>query len=190
MQTKNTVHKTQAEAKQRVMREAHALALRANLPYNPAVRAILMLLPPALRATATVDVSNHSNVVRIYASVRNLDSFKDKALTSLLSKFMGDEWRAHSNAWTLGNQPNMDYTFTRVMAWDTSKESRSASYKWLEKHDTHSLPKTFDVSVTVCAYVKGDSELCRIEERGMKEEVVSRPIRVIRCGDTEVALDY
>lgn len=187
---KHNVNKIQAETKQCVMREAHAIALRASLPYNPNVRAVLMMLPPALREHANLDVSTHGNTVRMWVYVRDLDSFKDKRLTSVLAKFCGDEWRANSNAWSVGNQPNMDYTFNRTVAWDISKESRSASYKWLEKHDHHALPKTFDLHVTISAYVKGDSEMCRIEERGMKEEVVSRPIRVIRCGDTDVALSY
>ena len=187
---KQTANKIQAEAKHRVMREAHAIALRASLPYNPNVRAILMLLPPALREYATLDVSTHGNTVRMWVNVRDLDSFKDKLLTTLLAKFCGDEWKAHSNAWSIGNQPNVDYIFNRVVAWDTSRESKSASYKWLEKHDRHALPKTFNMHVTIGAYVKGDSEMCRIEERGVKEEVVLRPIRVIRCGDTDVALSY
>lgn len=185
----NSLKRSLAESKRRMIRDSHMMALRSTLAQHPSVRAVLMLLPPALRASASVDMSIYTNSVRIYVSIRDLDSFKDKALTSLLSKFMGDEWVAgNSSAWAIGDKPNVDYRFTRRLPWDTHKLHRTAAYKWLDTNAPYDIPKTFEIEVTICAYVKGDSDMCRIEERGVKEEVITRPVRVIRCGDTEMPL--
>lgn len=185
----NQLKRTLVESKLRMIRESHSLALRSTLAQHPCVRSTLMLLPPALRASATVDMSTYTNSVRIYISLRDLDSFKDKTLTKVLEKFSGDEWKAlPSSAWAIGDKPNVDYRFTRRIPWDTHKLHRTAAYKWLDIHAPYDIPQSFEIELTLCAYVKGDSDMCRIEVKGVKEEVVTREVRVIRCGDTEMPL--
>lgn len=185
----NSMKRSLVEAKRRMIRESHSMALRSTLAQHPSVRAVLMLLPPALRHSASVDMSMYTNSVRMYVSIRDLASFKDKALTSLLSKFAGDEWKTQpSSAWAIGDKPNVDYRFTRRIPWDTHKLHRTAAYKWLDIHAPYEIPQSFEIELTICAYVKGDSDMCRIEVKGVKEEVVTREVRVIRCGDTEMPL--
>lgn len=185
----NSMKRTLVESKRRMIRDSHTLVLRSTLPAHPCVRSTLMLLPPALRASASVDLSTYTNSVRIYVSIRELSTFKDKALISLLSKFAGEEWKPlPSSAWAIGGNPNVDYRFTRRFPWDTHKLHRTAAYKWLDIHAPYDIPSFFEIELTICAYVKGDSDTCRIEVKGVKEEVITREVRVIRCGDTEMPL--
>ena len=139
-------------------------------------------VPPV--ATPWLSVGTYSPTVDLGMPVRNLDSFKDPALMFLLSQFAGDEWTPETTDYTY-NEPNRDYRFKRKIHNPlsglrlTAAERRSLA--WLEEHSPWSVPKVCTLTVAVYAYVKADSDACRIEVVGVEEEVIKKEVKRIVC---------
>jgi hypothetical protein len=144
--------KTNAAAKH-VREEAKRAALRTKLLKRQEVREAFEKIPPRLRRNASLHLSSYADAVHISLMLRNLESFKDKRLTNLLEAFI--DWDAQVNEYTWGD-PNKDFKFQQ-------------KYDGLEIH------------MTVYAYVKSDSPLCRIVVTGVTEKVVREEIKQIVC---------
>jgi len=117
-------------------------------------------------------------------SVRDLPSLKDKGLMRVLAAFTSDEWEATSADYT-HDVPNRDYRFRCDIAAPlehlrlTAAEKRSLA--WLNEHAPYEVPRTATLTVSVYAYVKGDSDSCRIEVTGVEEIVTKREVKKIVC---------
>lgn len=155
--------------------DAARALIRPTLLRQPALARVFNSLPPAVRSDARLSLYSSSDVVFIAIFLRGLDSFKDKKLTSLLEKFA--DWKAQSTDYTSSTEPNRDYTFTRDFTWDHDK--RSIAYKKLMKEAQY-VPETFGISVGVYAFVKEDSNSCRIVVK-TREELVTKEERFIVC---------
>lgn len=112
------------------------------------------MLPPSLRKYAYVQADHYDSTLRISLSLRDLDSFKDKRLTRLLEKFA--DWQSSTQDWTF-EQPNRDFMFT------------------------HQTTFGIRIKVSIYAYVKSDSPLCRVVVKGVTTRVVEEEIREIVC---------
>lgn len=158
----------------------HKQALRIELARHPAVKAVLMMFPPALRAQIDLSVSDYSDTVNLNLMLRDLDSFKDPRLVKLLAKFASDDaWKARTADYTYSDTPNRDYNFRRTIDW-TPKPSKHT--KWLEANcGAYHIPYNFQIQVTLFTYVKSDSPTCRIVVKGIKEEIVRKEITEIVC---------
>lgn len=135
---------------------------RIQLLSRPEVKSIYLAFPKALRSEVTVTVAAFDDVVSMYVQLRDLDSFKDDRLLQVLDAFSSEEWKGHNNDYTYGGLPNRDFHFRRNFG---------------ERYMDGSL----SITVTVAAYVKCDSPLCRIVHRGFREEVKQVPITEIVC---------
>jgi hypothetical protein len=113
------------------------------------------MFPPSMRKDVYVQAESYDSTVRMGLSLRYLDSFKDKKLTRLLEKFA--DWEAVSQDYTFGDQPNRDFIFT------------------------HQTPFGVRIKVSIYAYVKSDSPLCRVVVKGTTTRVVEEEIREIVC---------
>lgn len=157
----------------------HEAAIRTELARHPAVKATLALFPPKLRERVSVSVSDYSDSVLFSLTMSDLDSFKDKALIKLLTKFADDEWQTHSRDWTHGDTPNRDFAFTRKVTW-APKPSKHT--RWIATNcGEYYVPTSFDIDVRLFTYVKSDSPLCRMVVTEVKEEVVRKEIKQIVC---------
>ena len=159
--------------------KAHEAAIRAELARHPAVKQTLSLFPPKLRDQVRLHVSDYSNTMQFTLTMSDIDSFKDKALIKLLTKFADDEWQTHSRDWTHGDTPNRDFAFTRKVTW-TPKPSRHT--RWIATNcGEYYVPISFDIDVRLFTYVKSDSPLCRMVVTEVKEEIVRKEIKQIVC---------
>lgn len=159
--------------------KAHEAAIRTELARHPAVKATLALFPPKLREAVRLHVSDFSNTVWMSVNMDDLDSFKDKALTKLLAKFADADWKGSSRDWTHSDTPNRDFNFSRDVAW---KPKASRHTRWLDTYcGYYYIPNSFEIHVSVNAYVKSDSPLCRMVVTGVEEEVVRKEIKQIVC---------
>ena len=147
-----------ATAKASAIEEAKRIALKPLLLKHPEVKAAFNLLPAKARKDATLQLSTYGNVVFISLVMHDLDSFKDKQLTSILERFL--DWKTTTNEFTSG-LPNKDFRFDKRC------------------HDAK--VGDFEISVAVYAYVKSDSPLCRIVVTGVTEEVVRKEVKQIVC---------
>ena len=149
----------------RVTRTARAtakqLSARAALLKHPAVKAAFEAFPPALRKDLNLSLSTYGDSVYIDTTLRNLDSFKVPKLTCLLERFMGSEWTARVNEYT-NDSPNKDFHFEQRI------------------HETGQYHE-FTLNVSIYAYVKSDSPLCRIVVTGVTERVVREEVKQIVC---------
>lgn len=143
--------------------------IKPTLLRQPAVSAIFHTLPPRLRDSTQVRLATFSDTVFISCMMSNLDGFKDPRLTTLLSRFADEGWKATSNDYTSGDVPNRDYTFTRRFTWE--HDTRAVAYKKLIKEGLN-IPQTFEITVTISAWVKEDSPTCRIVTKEREETVV------------------
>jgi len=155
--------------------EAARSVLRVTLLRQPVVARVFNSLPVAARADARLSLAGSSDCVYISLFLRNLDSFRDKRLVSVLEKFA--DWKGNTVDYTSGTQPNRDYNFDRDFTWD--HDTRSIAYKKLMK-ESHYVPGSFNINVGIYAYVKEDSDTCRIVVKE-REEVVKREERFIVC---------
>lgn len=151
--------------------------IKPTLLRQPAVSRVFHTLPPKLRASALVRIATFSDQVFISCMVSDLDGFKDARLTTLLDRFMEPGWKTASIDWAGGDVPNRDYQFTRKFTWD--HDTRAVAYKKLVK-EGRAIPQTFDITVSISAWVKEDSGTCRIVVKE-REEVVKREERFIVC---------
>ena len=147
-----------ALAKEKASEEAKRIALKPRLLRHPEVKAAFNLLPAKVRKDATLTLSTYGNIVFISMVMQELDSFKDKQLTTILERFL--DWNTTTNDFTSG-VPNKDFRFDKKFTDDKVGE--------------------FEISVAVYAYVKADSPLCRIVVTGVTEEVVRKEVKQIVC---------
>jgi hypothetical protein len=147
-----------AEARASAIEAAKRIALKPVLLRNPEVKAAFNLLPAKVRKDAMLALSTYGNVVFISLTMYDLDSFKDKQLTSILERFL--DWKATTSDFTSG-VPNKDFRFDKKCHDDKVGD--------------------FEISVAVYAYVKSDSPLCRIVVTGVTEEVVRKEVKQIVC---------
>ena len=150
----------------RVTRTARAtakqLSARVALLKHPAVRAAFEAFPPAMRKDVDLSLSTYGDSVYMNTTMRNLESFKVPKLTCLLERFMGDEWKARVNEYT-NDTPNKDFHFERRV-----DGGRMAGVD-------------FTLNVTIFAYVKSDSPLCRVVVTGVVERMVREETKEIVC---------
>ena len=152
-----TTYETKAKAARAASRaEAKGILSRIALLKHPEVKAAWMLIPSALRAQSFLSLGLYSKRVRITTTLRNLDSFKDKKLTVLLERFMGDDWATRSDDYA-EDEPNRDYECIKK------------------------LGDNFEVKISISAYVKSDSPLCRVVVTGVTERIVREETREIVC---------
>ena len=154
----STFSKQVATAKASAIDAAKRIALKPLLLKHPEVKAAFNLMPAKVRKDATLSLSSYGNVVFISVIVHDLDSFKDKKLTSILERFI--DWETTTSEYTSG-VPNKDFRFDKKC------------------HDEK--VGDFEISVAVYAYVKADSPLCRIVVTGVTEEVVRKETKQIVC---------
>jgi len=166
--------KAKIAARDAALDAARAL-IRPTLLRQPVVARVFNSLPPAIRNEARLSLAGSSDYVYISIFMRRLDSFKDKRLLSVLEKFA--DWQSNTCDYTASTQPNRDYNFNRDFTWEHDK--RSIAYKKIVKEHGY-LPETFGISIGVYAYVKEDSETCRIVTKE-HEEVVKRVEKFIVC---------
>lgn len=170
--------KTKAKAAARDFNiETATRLIKPTLLRQPPVAAVFHTLPPKLRASTQVRLATFSDTVFISALLSNLDGFKDSKLLSLLDRFMDPGWKATSDDWAGGDTPNRDYKFTRRFTWE--HDTRAVAYKKLIKEGLP-IPQTFEITVTISAWVKEDSPTCRIVTKE-REEVTKRVERFIVC---------
>ena len=134
---------------------AKQLLARVNLLKHPTVKAAFEAFPLAMRKNIDMSLSAYGDSVFMNLTIRDLDSFKSPKLTKVLEKFVGDEWTARVNDYP-NETPNKDFHF----------EQRVGG---------------FLLSVSVYAYVKSDSPLCRVVVTGVTERVVREEIKEIVC---------
>jgi hypothetical protein len=135
--------------------EAKRLAARVALLKDPAVKAAFEAFPPVMRKDVNVSLSSYGDTVFMNLSIRDLDSFKSPKLTKVLEKFMGDEWKLRVNDYP-NETPNKDFHFGKQVG-------------------------EFAIDVSIYAYVKSDSPLCRVVVTGVTERVVREEVREIVC---------
>ena len=134
---------------------AKQLSARVALLKHPAVRAAFEAFPLSQRKDVDLSLSTYGDSVYINTTMRNLESFKVPKLTCLLERFMGSEWTARVNEYT-NDTPNKDFHFERQV-------------------------DGFTIHVSIYAYVKSDSPLCRIVVTGVTERVVREETKQIVC---------
>lgn len=139
---------------------AKKIAARVALLKHPAVKAAFESFPRRQRKDVNMALSTYGDCVYMNLSLRELDSFKVSKLTFLLERFMGSEWTARVNEYTDGT-PNKDFHFERRVP---------------APNDSH-----FVIHVSIYAYVKSDSPLCRIVVTGVTERVVREETKQIVC---------
>ena len=169
--------------------EQHRTVLHDACTRLPEVKRAFALLTRALPAGDSqpwpwLSVGTYTPTLDIGVSVRNLDSFKDVSLLRLLSRFAGDEWTSETSDHTYA-APNRDYRFKREIHNPLSALRLTAAERralaWLEEHDRWYIPQVCTLTVGVYAYVKADSDACRIEVVGVEEEVIKREVKRIVC---------
>lgn len=169
--------------------EQHRTVLHDACTRLPEVKRAFALLTRALPAGDSqpwpwLSVGTYTPTLDIGVSVRNLDSFKDVSLLRLLSQFAGDEWTPETSDHTYA-APNRDYRFKREIPNPLSALRLTAAERralaWLEERDRWFIPKVCTLTVGVYAYVKADSDACRIEVVGVEEEVIKREVKRIVC---------
>jgi hypothetical protein len=170
------------QAKQDAIANVHRAALRVRILEAPAVQAVLQLFPRNTRKDVRVNCSDYSNSVSFSLYMRDLDSLKAKPLLRVLETFATDPaWTSSSSDYTY-DTPNRDYRFVKKLAIPMPA---TPAARWLEKHayfwhdDKTTLP--VEISVFISAYVKQDSDSCRIEVVERIEKVVIEEVKRIVC---------
>ena len=134
---------------------AKKIAARVALLKHPAVKAAFESFPRRQRKDVNMALSTYGDCVYMNLSLRELDSFKVSKLTFLLERFMGSEWTARVNEYT-NDTPNKDFHFERQV-------------------------DGFTLNVSIFAYVKSDSPLCRVVVTGVVERMVREETKEIVC---------
>lgn len=169
-------------AKQVALANAHRAALKVRVLEAPQVQAILQLFPRNMRKDVRISISDFSNSVTFNLYMRDLDSLKDKKLMRVLEIFATDPaWNSSSNDYT-HDKPNRDYRFDKKMSIPMPANEHA---RWLDKHcyfwheDKTTLP--VEIHIYISAYVKQDSDSCRIEVVERIEKVVVEEVKRIVC---------
>ena len=155
----STFSKKASNAAQKLREEAKRQLLKSTLLKHHLVKEAFEMIPLNLRSKAHISMSSFSNMVFISIHMDGLDSFKDKRFTNVLERFL--DWKTTTSEYTHSGAPNKDVRF--------------------DKHFDDPTMGRCTVSVTVMAYVKDDSPLCRIVTTGFKEEIVRTEIKQIVC---------
>ena len=170
------------QARQQAIANAHRAALRVRVLEAPQVQAMLTLFPRNMRKDVRIDCSDYSNTVTFSLYLRDLDSLKDKKLMRVLDAFVSDPgWDSSSNDYTY-DTPNRDYRFNKKMSIPMPANEHA---RWLEKNsyfwheDKTVLP--VEIQIFISAYVKADSDSCRIEVVDRRETVVIEEVKRIVC---------
>jgi hypothetical protein len=171
-----------AQVKQDAIANVHRAALRVRILEAPAVQAILQLFPRNVRKDVRVNCSDYSNNITFSLYMRDLDSLKAKPLLRVLEAFVSDPgWDSSSSDYT-HDKPNRDYRFTKKLPIPMPA---TPAARWLEKNayfwhdDKTTLP--VEINIFISAYVKQDSDSCRIEVVERIEEVVIKEVKRIVC---------
>lgn len=169
-------------AKRDAIANVHRAALRVRVLEAPAVQAIMQLFPRSMRKDVRIDCSDYSNTVTFSLYMRDLDSLKDRRLMRALDAFVSDpDWIASSNDYTY-ETPNRDYRFNKKTSIPMPANAHA---RWLEKHcyfwheDKTTLP--VEIQIFISAYVKQDSDSCRIEVVERIEKVIVEEVKRIVC---------
>lgn len=169
-------------AKQVALANAHRAALKVRILEAPQVQAILQLFPRNMRKDVRIGISDFSNSVTFSLYMRDLDSLKDKKLMRVLEIFATNPaWNSSSNDYTY-DTPNRDYRFDKKLSIPMPANEHA---RWLEKHsyfwheDKTTLP--VEIQIFISAYVKPDSDSCRIEVVDRVEKVVIEEVKRIVC---------
>jgi hypothetical protein len=172
-----------AAARLSAQRNAHQASLRPHLLSAPEVRAALAALKhtmPKQHAELGVYVSDYAHTVYLTLKLNNLNSLKDKVLAKVLLPFVGDEaWRSHTNDYTFGEEPNRDFSFERGVRVPIVR--KTPAVRWLQRHTGMGDAVYMSLNVRISAYVKQDSDSCRIEVVERIEEVVIKEVKRIVC---------
>ena len=151
--------------------------IKPTLLRQPVVARVFNSLPPRARTSACIRLASFSDQVFVSVGLSNLKSFKDERLTAMLDKFVEPGWKVATDDWAGGDVPNRDYKFTRRFTWE--HDTRAVAYKKLIKEGLP-IPTTFEITVTISAWVTEDSATCRIVTKEL-EETVTRVDRFIVC---------
>jgi hypothetical protein len=170
------------QAKQDAIANAHRAALRVRILEAPAVQAILQIFPRNVRKDVRVNCSDYSNNITFSLYMRDLDSLKAKPLLRVLEAFVSDPgWDSSSSDYT-HDKPNRDFRFNKKLPIPMPA---TPAARWLEKNcyfwhdDKTTLP--VEISIFISAYVKADSDSCRIEVVDRVEKVVIEEVKRIVC---------
>lgn len=153
----STFSKLAAKATRTARIEAKRTLNRIALMKNPDVRAAFEALPLNVRKEAELSLGYGSVIITL--NVRDLTSFKDKRLTSILERFI--DWPTRVNEYTYG-APNKDFVFEKINMIDP-------------------VAGNFNLCVNVYSYVKSDSPLCRVVVTGVTERIVREEVKQIVC---------
>lgn len=182
-----------ASAKRRAVIAQHKRVLHAAFVRLPQVKPVFVALAKAGLGGERpwVNVGEYGAEIGLGLTMRELPSFKDERLTALLERFAGDAWSSSTTDCTY-DQPNRDYRFAMEIETPlggygpgypalrlTAAERRSLA--WLREHASWEVPRTMQITVGIYAYVKADSDACRIEVVGIEEEVIKKVIKRIVC---------
>jgi hypothetical protein len=180
-----------AALKRRAIVAQHKRVLHAAFVRLPEVKRLFVALTKAAQGydAPWINVSDYNAEVSLGLSLRDLASFKDASLLRLLAQFAGDEWTSSTTDHTY-DAPNRDYRFRQTISDPlgdprlpavrlTAAERRSLD--WLREHNRYEVPKTLIIGVHIYAYVKADSDACRIEVVGIEEEVIKKEVKRIVC---------
>ena len=142
-----------AQATAATREDAKRVLGRIKMLKHPAVKEAFEMFPLNLRKKVSISMSSYNNTVFLTMFMYDLDSFKDVRFTSLLERFI--DWNVSTSDYTYG-VPNKDVRFDKKV-------------------------DDITISVTVGAYVKEESPLCRIVTTGFTEEIVRKEIKQIVC---------
>lgn len=169
------------QARQHAIANVHRAALRVRVLEAPQVQAILSLFPRNMRKDVRIDCSDYSNTVTFSLYMRDLDSLKDKRLMRALDAFVSDpDWITSSTDYTY-DTPNRDYRFNKKIE---IKRPTNEHTRWLVSHaympyGESTMP--VEIQIFISAYVKMDSDSCRIEVVERKEKIVIEEVKRIVC---------
>lgn len=170
-----------AQAKQEALAAAHRAALRPALYEHASLRAILKMFPVRLRKHVSIYPSSYNASTQFSITLRDLDSLKhDERLLNVLWPFSTSEWECSSTDYTY-DTPNRDFIFRRTLHIPMPDNVHT---RWLKKHghvQHYASTMPMEVIVFISAFVKADSDSCRIEVVDIKEEVVRTEVKKIVC---------
>lgn len=176
-------NKTNRAAQFDAMVDAHKNMLLATLSSHSAVKEAFQLIPADMRKGAWIGAAKYDNHVTVGVTLRDLSGFKDSRLLHALAPFTGTEWQATTQDWP--GAFNRDFRFQRTVHFTSEQEAkikRVPSARWLIKHDhAWMIPTHVIVCVNIYAYVKEDSENCRVVVTGIEEKVVRTEKKEFIC---------
>jgi hypothetical protein len=174
-------------AKRNIIANAHRAALRTAVFNTPLLKTIMAMFPRRMRSHVSLSGGTYSDSFQFSVIMRDLDSLKDKRLIQVLETFATDPaWQATSTDYTYDDRPNRDFTFRQTFQ---VPRPNNAHTRWLVKHgymererEGYALPTMpVEVSIFISAYVKADSNSCRIEVVDRVEKVVVEEVKRIVC---------